>query len=121
MESANHHVLESLALNLSPVFHLVARNVLRVASYVVGSICVRTLRSDGSHQLVVFVGNEVSSRHLRDAVNLVIFLFAQVGVGDEPVLFVSSLNLVQQGTLSFRVVGAELVCTFEHEVFQVVG
>ena len=121
MEAADYHVLEAVGLNLSPVLHLVGGYVLGVASNVVAGVCVRAFRTDGCHQFVVLVGDEILCRQLRDAVNLVVFLLAQFGVFDEAVFLVSLLYLVEQRSLSLGVVSAELLGALEHQVLQIVS
>ena len=121
VESANHHVLETVGLDLCPVFYFVAGDVFGIASHVVAGICVGSFGTDGGHQLVVFVGNEILGGELRDAVNLMVFLFAQCGVGDQAVLLVAFFNLVEQRCFGLWIVRAEEFCAFEHQMLQIVS
>ena len=59
VESTNHHVLKTVRLNLGPVLYLIRGNVLRVARHVVAGVGIGAFGSDGRHQFVVFVGNEI--------------------------------------------------------------
>ena len=120
MEAANHHILEAVGLHLCPVLNLVRGNVLYIAGHVVRGEGIRALATDGSHQFVVLIGNEVLGCELRDAVYLVVLLLTCCLVGYGSVFFVALLYLVQQGGLCIGVCSAELLCTLEHEVLQVV-
>ena len=57
VESAYGGVLETVCLNLCPVFNLVAGDVLGIAGYIVAGVGICSVGSDGRHQLVVFVGD----------------------------------------------------------------
>ena len=121
VESADDHVLEAVALNLGPVLNLVAGNVLGIAGHVVAGERIGTLGSDGGHQLVVFVRDEILGCHLRDRVDFVVFLLAKFGVFDEAVFLVAAGNLVEQRFLGLGIVGAELLGTLKHQVLQIVS
>ena len=121
MESANDHVLEAVALNLCPVFNLVAGNVFGVARHVVAGEGICAFCTDGSHQLVVFVRDEIFCGNLRYRVNLVIFLLAKFWVLNEPVFLVAAGNLVEKWLFRFGIVGAELFRAFKHQVLKIVG
>ena len=64
METADDHILETVSLNLRPVLYLVAGDVFRVARHIVRGIGIRSLCTDSSHQLVVFIGNEILGSNL---------------------------------------------------------
>ena len=64
VETTNHHVLETVGLNLGPVFYLVRRNILRIAGDVVRGEGIGTLGTDSSHQFVVLIGNEILGGNL---------------------------------------------------------
>ena len=121
VEPTNHHVLETVGLNLRPVLNLVAGDILRIAGDVVGRKGVGTLSTDGCHQLVVLVGDEVLCCQLRDRVNLVVGLLTGCRVGQLAVDLVALFYLVEQGSLCSGVVGTKLLSTFEHQMLQIVG
>ena len=64
VETANHHILETIGLDLSPVINLVRWDILGIASHVVRSVGIGTLSTNGSHQLVVLVRNKVLGSNL---------------------------------------------------------
>ena len=121
MEATDDHVLETVALNLRPVLHLVRGNVLGVAGDVVRRIGIAALGTNGGHQLVVLVGNEILGSHLRDAVDATIGHAARLGVGQLAILLVALLDVVEKGCLLGGVGNAKLPRALEHDVFQVVS
>ena len=121
METANHHVLETVGLNLRPVLNLVRRDVLYVARHIVRREGIRTLGTDSCHQLVVLVGNEVLCCHLTHRVNLVIGLLTGLSIGQFTICLVTLLNIRQQRSLCRGVRGAKLLGTLEHQVLQIVS
>ncbi len=121
VEATNHHVLEAVGLNLGPVFHLIRRNILRIASDIIRSEGIRSLGTDSRHQLVILVGDEILSSHLRHTVNLVVGLTAGSRVGQLAVDLVATLNLVEQGSLSLWIGCTEQPGALEHQMFQIVG
>ena len=64
VESAYNHVLEAVSLDACPVVNLVRRYVLHIARHVVACISVGAVGSDGSHQLVVLVRDEILRSNL---------------------------------------------------------
>ena len=120
METTDDHVLEPVALNLRPVLHLVGGDILGVAGDVVRRVGIRSLGTDGCHQLVVLIGNEVLGCQLAHGVNLVVGLAACLGVGQLTVGLVALLYLGKQGGLSLGIVRSVLLCALEHEVLQIV-
>ena len=120
VESTDHHILEAVGLNLSPIGDFVRGNVLHIARHVVRGVSVRTLCTDGRHELVVLVGDEILGSQLAHGVNLVILLAALFGVGDEAILLVASLNVVQQRSLGGGIGDTKLVGSLEHQVLQIV-
>ena len=121
METADHHVLESVALYLCPVLNLVVRDVLHIAGHVVGSIGVGALASDARHQLVVLVRDVVLGCQLRNRVDFVISLLALCRVGQLAVALISACDFVEIRLLLGVVDGAELLGSLEHQVLQIVG
>ena len=119
VEAADDHILEAVGLHLGPVLHLVRWDVLDVAGHIVRSESVRALATDGRHQFVVLVGDEVLGCQLRNAVNFVVFLLSQSLVGDGAILLVALLNLVEQRSLGLGVGSAELSGALEHQVLQI--
>ncbi len=121
VETADDHVLEPFALDLCPVLHFVRGNILGVAGHVVRCVGVGALSTDGRHELVVLVRDEILRGNLRDAVDFVVFLAAKLRVADEPIFLVSTLDVVQIRLFGSRIGDAELVGSLEHQVFQIVS
>ena len=120
MEAANHHILETVALDLSPVLNLVAGDILRIAGHIVRGEGVGSFSTDSGHQLVVLVGDEVLGCHLRDAVDLMVFLLAGLGIRQSAVFLVALFDLVEQGCFGSHVVRAEMGSALKHQVLQIV-
>ena len=57
VESADDGVLESVSLNAGPVVKLVRGDILDIACHVLTGVSVGACRTDGVHELVVFVGD----------------------------------------------------------------
>ena len=121
VETTYHHVLESVGLDLCPVLNLVRRDILRIAGHVVRRVGVRPFCTDGSHQLVVLIGDEVLGCHLRHRVDLVVSLLTRIRIRQLAIGLIALFDLCEQRGLCLRVVRAELLRTLEHQVFQVVG
>ena len=121
VETTYHHVLESVGLDLCPVLNLVRRDILRIAGHVVRRVGVRPFCTDGCHQLVVLIGNEILGCHLRHRVDLMVCLLTGCRIRQLAISLIALFNLCQQRSLCLRVVRAELLRTLEHQVFQVVG
>ena len=121
VETANDHVLETVALHLEPVVDLVARDVLHVAGDIVARIGIGAFGSDARHHLVVLVGDVVLGCELRQGVDGVIASLALSGIGERAVVLVACLDGVEVGALGFQVGSAEVVSAFEHQVLQVMG
>ena len=64
VEAADNHILEAVTLNLCPSVQLIRWNILYIASYVIRSVGVCTLTTDGSHHLVVLVRDVVAGCEL---------------------------------------------------------
>ena len=64
VEATDHHVLEPVTLDLGPVLDLVRGDILRITGHIVRGIGIRSLSTDGSHQLVILIGNEILGSHL---------------------------------------------------------
>ena len=120
MESADDHVLETVALDLCPVLNLVGGDIFHITGDIVRGEGVRPLSADGGHQLVVFVGDEILGCELRHGVNLVIGLLAGLCVGELTIGLVALLYLVEQRGLCLMVVRTKLIGALEHEVLQIV-
>ena len=121
VESADDHILETVGLDLSPVGDFVRGDVLHIARHVVRCVGIRSLCSDGRHQLVVLIGDEVLGGQLADGVDLVILLPTQFRVGDEAILLVACLDIVQQRGFGLGVGDTKLISALEHQVFQIVS
>ena len=121
METANHHILETVGLNACPVLHLIRRNILRIASHVVRCIGIRTLCTDGRHEFVVFVRNEIFGSNLRHTVDFMIGFFTRNGVSQLAVSLETLLNLVQKRSLCFGIVRAVQLRSLEHDVLEIVS
>ena len=120
MEAANHHILETVALDLSPVLNLVAGDILRIAGHIVRGEGVGSFSTDSGHQLVVLVGDEVLGCHLRDAVDLMVLLLAGLGIRQSAVFLVALFDLVEQRCFGSHVVRAEMGGALKHQVLQIV-
>ena len=120
VESTDHQVLETVCLNLRPVLNLVARNVFHVASHIVAGIGIGTTGTDSGHQLVVFIRDEVSGSFVRKAVDNVIDGLAFGLICRLAIDFELCLDGIEKRLFGFVVHGSVLLCTLEHEVFQVV-
>ena len=121
VETADDHILETVGLYLCPILNLIGRNVLCVASHIVRSEGIRTFGSDGCHQFVVFVGDEVFGGKLAHGVNLVVLLSAQGFVGDGAVFLVPLFDVGKERSLCLGVGGSKLACALEHQVLEIVG
>ena len=121
MESADHGVLETVALYLGPLLDAVRGDILGVDRLVERGPRVGSVGRDGGHQLVVFVGYGQLRSLLRHRVDLRVQRFALVGVGLGAVYLEQTLDLVEQGFLGLVVLRSELFGALEHEVFEVVG
>ena len=64
VETTDDHVLETVALNACPVLHFVRGDVLGVARHIVRRVGIRALGTDGSHEFVVLVRNEIAGSQL---------------------------------------------------------
>ena len=120
VETAYHHVLESVALYSRPVLHLVCRNVLHVAGHVVARVGVAALRAYSRHQFVILVRNVVPGSELRHAVYSVILRLALFRVGHGAVCLIHVLYGVEQRSLLFSVRRSEAFRSLEHQVLQIV-
>ena len=121
METTNDHILETVCLNLGPVVYLVGGDILRIAGYIVRSIGIGTLSTDGSHQFVILVGDEVLGSDLTDRVNLVVSLLTSLRVSEFTISLIALFYLGKQRSLSSRVVGTELLGALKHQVLQIVS
>ena len=121
METADDHILETVCLNLGPVFYLVRRNVLDIAGNVIRGVGIGTLGTNSRHQLVVFVRDKVFGSQLRHRVNLVVGLTALGRICQRAILLITSLNIGQQGGFGLGVGNTELVGTLEHQMLQIVS
>ena len=66
VETANHHILETVGLNLGPVINLVRWDILGIAIHFIRCIGIGTLSTNSSHQFVVLIRNKVLGSHLRN-------------------------------------------------------
>ena len=64
METTDHHVLETVTLDSGPVLDLIRGDVLRIAGHIVRGVGIRPFGTDGSHQFVILIGNEILGSHL---------------------------------------------------------
>ena len=120
MESADHQVPETVGLNLRPVLDLIARNVLHIAGHVIAGIGIGSVGTDGSHQLVVFIRNEISGRFVGKAVDDMIDGLAFGLIGGLAVLFELGFNRIEKRLFRLVVHGSVLLGTLEHQMFQIV-
>ena len=121
METAQHNILETVRLNLCPILQLIAGDILHIYRLVVTGKGITAVTADVSHQLVVFVGNEVCAGLVTDAVYLVIDSLALFGVGRCTIYLIEVRNLIQQHLLLFIVDGTQIGTALEHHVLQIVS
>ena len=120
METEDDHVLEAVGLYLRPVLDFVRRDILDIARHVVRRKGIGTLCTNGSHQLVVLVGDKILGSNLRHRVNAMIGLTAHLRIGELAIGLVALFDVGQQGSLSGGIVGAKTRGALEHQVLQVV-
>ena len=121
METTDHHILETIALNLCPILNFVRRYILGITGHIIGGEGVGALSADGSHQLVIFIGDKVLGSHLTHGIDLMIGLFTLVRVCKQTIALIACLDVVQQRSLCFRIGRTEVGGTFKHQVLQIVG
>ena len=121
VESSDDHVLEAVALHGSPALHLVGGDVLNVARLVLTRECIASGGADACHELVVLVGDGDSRCLVGYGVDGVVDVRSLLRVGCLPVSFVESLDFVEHGLFRDVILGSELRCSLEHDVFEVVG
>ena len=121
VEATDHHVLESVTLDLCPVLNLVRRDILRITGHVVRRVGVRPFCTDGCHQLVILIGNEILGCHLRDRVDLVVSLLAGLGIGKLTISLITLFDLCEQRGLCLGVIRTKLFRALKHQVLQVVS
>ena len=121
METADDVVLEAVGLNLCPVFQLVGGDILDVAGDIEAGVGVGAVGTDGSHQLVVLIGDGELGCLVGEAVDLAVDGGALCLVGLGAVHLEECLNLVEQGLLLGVVLCAEVLGALEHQVLEVVG
>ena len=121
VETTYHHVLESVGLDLCPVLNLVRRDILRITGHVVRGVGVRPFCTDGCHQLVILIGNEILGCHLRDRVDLVVSLLTRIRIRQLAISLIALFNLCEQRGLSLGVIRTKLFRALKHQVLQVVS
>ena len=121
VESTDDAILKTVCLYFCPVVYLVRRNVVFINRLVERGISIGTGSTDGSHQLVIFVGDGQFGSFVRQAVYLMVNGGALCFIGGFPVYFELLLDLVQQQFFGFIVLCSELFGSFEHQVFKIVS
>ncbi len=121
VETADHVVGEAVGLDLGPILHLIRGDVLRVDRLVVGGPGVAAVRTDGGHQLVVFVGDRQLRRLLRYGIDPGVDRLALLRVGRAAVDLEELFDLVEQRLLGGVVLRAEPLGALEHQMLEVVG
>ena len=121
VEATDDHILETITLDFRPVLDFVRRDVLGVARHIVRRIGVGAIGTDGRHELVVLVRNEILGSELRDGVDFVVLLATKFRIADEAILLIAAFDVGQQRGFSIRIDGSETLCAFKHQVFQIVG
>ena len=114
-------MLEAVALDLRPVLNLIAGDVLGVTGHIVRGEGIRTFGSDGRHEFVVLVGDEVLGSQLTDGVNLMIGLLTGLRIRQLTIGLIALFNLSQQRSLGLRIIRSELGGTLEHQVLQIMS
>ena len=120
MEATDNHVLKTVCLDLCPVLYLIGRNVLDIACNIVRGVSIGSLSTDGRHQLVVLVGDEVLGSQLTDAVNLMVSLATLFRIRQCAILLITSLDIGQQRSLGSSIGDTKLISTLKHQVLQIV-
>ena len=121
METTNNHILESVALDLCPVLDFVRGDILSIACHIVRGIRVSTLGTDGCHQLVILIGDEVLRSQLTYRVDLMISLLTLLRISHQAIFLITLLYLVEQRSLSLRVIRAKQLRTLKHQVLKIVS
>ena len=121
METTDYAIFKTFCLDFGPVVNLVAGDIFCIASYVEAGIGIRSVGTDGSHQLVVFVRNGILGSFVRDTVYFCINSFTLKTVGSLTIDFKLCFDLVEQRFLNLVVLGTEVCGTFEHQVLKVVS
>ena len=121
MESTDNHILETVTLDLRPVLNLIAGDILRIACHIVRGIGIRALGTNGSHQLVVLIGDEVLGSELTHGVNLMISLSACLRVCESAIGLITQFDLCQKRSLRLSIVSTELFGALKHQVLQVMS
>ena len=119
VESADYQTLETVCLNLRPVFNLVAWDVFHIASHIITGIGIGSFGTDSPHQLVVFIRNEISGRFVGKAVYHAVNGLAFSLIGSLAIHFELFFDGIEKRFFHFVVHGSILLGTLEHEVFQV--
>ena len=119
MEPTDDHMLETVTLDLRPVLDLVGGDILGIAGHIIRGKGVRALSPDGSHQLVVLIGDEILGSHLTHRVDLVIRLLALIRVCQQTIPLIAVFDVLQQRRLSLRIGRTEMRRTLKHQVLQV--
>ena len=120
VEEAQDKILETVGLNLAPGLQLVVGDVFDIHGVVVGGEGVGASGTDGSHGLVVLVGDGDFGGFVTQAVNLVVDGSAGLRVVEHAVGFEKVFNLLDKNLFLFPVSGAKTLGTLEHHVFEIV-
>ena len=121
VETTNHHVLEAVCLHDCPAFDGIRRNVLLIDCFVRAGVGIGGVRTYGSHQLVVFIGDGILRSLVGDGVNLVVDGLTLICVGCLAIHFVEIANLVEQRLFGSVVLRTKRSRTLEEDVFQIVS
>ena len=119
VESADHQILETVRLNLRPVFNLVAWDIFHIAGHIIAGIGIGSFGTDSPHQLVVFIRNKISGRFVRKAVYHPINGLASSLVGRLPIHLELCFDGIEKRLFRFVIHRSILLCTLEHEMFQI--
>ena len=112
---------ESVSLDSGPVLYLVRGDVLLVDSHVAGGKSIGAGSSNDGHQFVIFIGYGNLGSLIADRVDLVVQCHPLCRIRFDPIDLEEVTNLVKHWLLSFIVRGSEMLCTLEHQVFQIMG
>ena len=121
VETAEDAVLETVGLDLRPVFDLVGGNLLDIAGHVVGGVGVGAFRADDGHQLVILVRDGDLGRLVADGVDPVVEGQPFLGIRQGAVHLKQTVDGREHRLLRLVVLRSELFRPLEHHVLEVVG
>ncbi len=121
MESADHHIAETISLDTGPIVNLVGRDVLRIYGLVRRSPCIGAVSAYDGHELVILVGNGEFGGLVADGIYLMIDCRTCGLVLSAAICLEKRLYLIEHRLLGCVVGRTELLRALEHQVFKIMG